>query len=405
MSKAMGLLPSWYWPEGVQRYLAASQVPIYDLTLGRWARRYGDDVALIIGDSTTTFRQLDAAAARVAAACVAEMAAPEPRLALAVRDPFSFVALLLGALRANCRLLLLDPQSPADDQAAALALFQAQTLVTDSPPDAGQTAGVPVRAPEAFLEATATPGPLPRPDPDRPAIALTEDGSIVYHSHVSIMSAAVAFEAFSLLKPQDRMVVARPYSSWEGLTGLLARLQAGAAAVLPRSTAVDDVAEAVNCPRATIVWIDERTALGLLEGGRHLTEAIRAHCHAAYVSIQRPFPKRLRRQLRRLLRVSVLTVYGYPAAGAIAASHPSWYLDDAVGIPMTGVDLLPLEPDTRRTVEIPWEALSYAGIGVSGRSLAVEIVGGTRPAGLIEGLYYTGDVGSVDPNGMLYLLP
>src|SRR3972149_787422 len=126
----------------------------------------------------------------------------------------------------------------------------------------------------------------------------------------------------------------------------------------------------------------------------------RPPCHAPYVSVQRPFPKSLRRQLRRQLRVPVLTVYGYPAVGAIAASHPSWYLDDAVGIPMVGVDLLPVEPDTRRPVEIPWEALSYAGIGISGRSLAVDIVGGAGRARLSEGLYYTEDVGSVDPNGM-----
>lgn len=405
MSKAMGLLPSWYWPEGVQRYLAAPQVSIYELAVGRWARRYGDTPALAGLDQVMTFRELEQATARAAAACTERIGAQEPRLALAVRSPRSFALLILSVLRANGSILLLDGEAPWEEQAAALATFQANALVTDAPTGLGEEAGVPTLAAEALLEADAAPSPAARADAGRPAIALVAEGGIVYHSHMSALSAAMAFAAFSLLEPETRMVVARPASSWEGLIGLLAPLQAGGAAVLSQSTASDEVADAITGTQADLLWIDEPTALALLEGGRALMEAVRQHCKATYVSVQRAFPKRLRRQLRRLLRTPVLTIYGYPATGAIAASHPSWYLNEAIGIPMTGVDLAPVQPETRQPVETAWEFLTHAGIGVRTRALAVEIAGAIGVPGFIEeGLWYSGDLGSMDANGMLYLL-
>ncbi len=405
MSKVASLVSSWYWPEEVQRYLAAPQVALYDLTVGRWARRYGDSPALLGRDWLLTFRQLDEATGRVLAACSERMGPQGAALALAVRSPRSFAVLVLGLLRANNTLLLLDPEAPRQELAASLALFRADALITDAVPDLGETAGVPLLPPESLLEAAATPRPAPPADPRRPAIALPVDGRMAYHSQVSALSAAMAFAAFALAGPQERMVVARPCASWEGLIGLLAPLQAGEAAVLPQSLTIDDVAEAIGRSGAALLWTDEAGALGLLEGGRSLVEAVQRHCRGAYISVHRAPPRRLRRSLRRILRVHILTLYGHPATGVIAAAHPSWYLEEAIGIPMTGVDLVAVEPESRRAVDTPWELLAYAGIGAKTRAAAVNFVGGDR-AGLIEeGLFYTGDLGLVDANGMLYLLP
>lgn len=405
MSKGMGLLPSWYWPEGVQRYLSAPQVALYELAVGRWARRYGSSPALVGPDYALTFAELDQETGRTAASCVERAGSGEPRVAIAVRSPRAFALVFLGALRAGGSVLLLDPRSAREDQAAALRLFQAQLLVTDAPAGLGQEAGLPELAPEALLEAAAPAAPAPMADAARPSIGLAQEGGIVYHNHISVMSAAMAFAAFTLLQPEDRYLVARPPGSWEGLLGLLAPLQAGGAAVLPASDDPEAAAAALSAAEALLLWIDEATALAILDGGGPLMEAARGRCQLVYVSVRRPLPRRLRRHLHRLLGAHILTIYGYPATSAIAAAHPSWYLEDAIGIPMTGVDLVPVDPDSLRAVEAPWELLTHAGIGVRARALAVETAGSVPGPGFIEeGLWYTGDIGSVDANGMLYLL-
>ena len=404
MSKAMGLLPSWYWPEGVQRYVAAPPVAIDELAIGRWARRYGSDPALVADGQVTTFQELDNVATRVAVACRERCQTEEPRVAVAVQARRTSALLLLGIVRGGGVTLLLDPAQPRQDQAPALHLFQAQALVTDQPASAADRMDIDILSPEALIEADVAPRSLSRLDAGKPALALVEGGDIVYHSHMSALSGAMAFAAFMELAPPARLVVARPWGSWEALVGLLAPLQAGGAAVLAGSGDGQSVGEAIAQYDARALWIDTGSALGLLEDGP-MVAAIRRHCAAVYVTVTGAFPKRLRRQLRRLLRVPVLTVYGYAATGAIAASHPSWYLDDAVGIPMTGVDPVPLDPETGGPVEPPWQLLAHAGIGVRTKALAVDIAATSNGRGFIDkGLFYTGDLGVMDGNGMLYLL-
>lgn len=404
MSKALGLLPSWYWPEGVQRYLAAPPVPIDEQGLGRWARRYGDQPALITDGTVTTFRELDALVTRVAVACRERCQTERPRIALVVGDPHAFVQLLMGVARSGGVALLLDPAQPWPDQAPAVDLFQAQAVVTDQPSLTPETTGATILRPGDLIQADVPPSPLSRPVATSPALALAEGGAVVYHSHASALSAAMAFVAFMELTPSAKLVVARPWGSWEGLTGLLASLQQGGTAVLAGSWDGRSVGEALARCDAGILWVDAGPGLPLLEDSL-VVEAVRQHCAAVLITLTEALPKQLRRRLRRLLRVPVLTVYGYPATGAIAASHPSWYLDDAVGIPMTGVDLLPIDPETRSLVEAPWEVLAYAGIGVRSRALATDIAATDHRRTFIEkDLFYTGDLGVVDANGMLYLL-
>lgn len=404
MSKAMGLLPSWYWPEGVQRYVSAPPVPAYELTVGRWARRYGSDPAFFFDGRTTTYQEADDIAARVSAACRERAKGDSPSVAIALADPSAFALVLLGVLRAGGTALLLDPSLPAPELTAALDAFQGEIYVGESEP-AGLPPGMQFLTFAGLTEVPAAPGMTVRPRPDAPAVALPGRKGLVFHSHTSLITAAMAFAAFTGLQPATRFVVARPPASWEALVGLLAPLEIGGAAVLARHGDGDSLTFALDEHDAQMVWMDEGMAIGLLESGGASADSIRRGCRSVYVSVQRPFPKRLRRHVRRLLRLPVLTVFGYAETFAIAASHDSWYLDEPVGIPMTSVDLLPVNPETMQPVEIPWEVLSYAGIGVSGNATAVEIQDGDDPPVMVEeGIVYTGELGSVDGNGMLYLM-
>ena len=155
-----------------------------------------------------------------------------------------------------------------------------------------------------------------------------------------------------------------------------------------------------------MVWIDAATAERLLDGHNLLAGALREVRSNVYVSVSRTLPTHLRRALRRRLRTHVLAVHGYPDCGPISADHASWYLDDSVGIPMVGVDILALNPATDQLSELPWPVLSYAGIGVSSQAIAtnrLQLAAHGTPAADTPRLYVTGDHGLLDSNGMLFL--
>ncbi len=396
MGKALGLLPSWYWPEGVQRYLAAPRVAIYELTVGRWARRYGDDPALIVGETSLSFRELDAACGRVAAAIAERFPEGNARVALAVRSGETFAPLFLGLLRANTTLLVLD--GPAE---GSLEEFEPSMVVSDMPGLAGES-------PDALLAGAHSPA-LVRPamiDPAKPAIALPGRNGLAWHSHASLMSAAMAFAAFVSLDTKDHLVVSRPPGSWEGLIGLLAPLQAGGAAVGCDPADEVAVAELTRRLRPSVVWIEAAAAERLLDGHNLLAAALRDGRSKVYVSVARTLPTHLRRALRRRLRSHVLAVHGHPDCGPITADHASWYLDDSVGIPMVGVDIVALNPKTNQPSDLAWPVLSYAGIGVITQAVAtnrVMVAASGTPDTDTPRWYVTGEHGLLDSNGMLFL--
>jgi acyl-CoA synthetase (AMP-forming)/AMP-acid ligase II len=406
MGKAAGLLPSWYWPEGVQRYLSAPRVALYELAVGRWARRYGSDPALAAGEQVHTFRELDALCGTVAATCASRFPEGRGRVALAVHDPASFAPLLLGLLRADATVLLVDAQA-SDGLARMMADFQPGLVIGErSVPAAGDTQ----RAdPAEFL--TAEPGLPPRPsgpaalDPTRPSIALPGRDGLAWHSQSSVLSGAMAFAVFTQLEQSSRLLVSRPPASWEGLIGLLGPLQGGGMAIAAGPSDPASLRDSLRRHSPTVLWMAGAAATELLEGSPGLAEQMRSAPPLIYLTVTAAFPGRLRKALRRHLRAHVLTIYGYPECGPIAASHASWYLDEAVGIPMTGAGILALNPRSGEPAELPWPVLSHAGIGVQTEALATNArVGIASEAAKVEaGWYPTGDLGVLDANGMLFL--
>src|SRR3974377_1807567 len=44
--KSIDVVPTWYWPDGVPRYLTPPRSTIYKAAVERWARRTPDNIAL-----------------------------------------------------------------------------------------------------------------------------------------------------------------------------------------------------------------------------------------------------------------------------------------------------------------------------------------------------------------------
>jgi hypothetical protein len=110
--------------------------------------------------------------------------------------------------------------------------------------------------------------------------------------------------------------------------------------------------------------------------------------------------------LSRVLGRPVLTAFGTPATGLVAASPQVWFIEEAVGIPLTGVDLVPVDGVGGHLAEPPWPLLAYANVGVKSSFLAPpSSLSGDAPGGFVEpDVLDTGVAGRIDANGFLYLV-
>jgi acyl-CoA synthetase (AMP-forming)/AMP-acid ligase II len=115
------------------------------------------------------------------------------------------------------------------------------------------------------------------------------------------------------------------------------------------------------------------------------------------VAIDEPFSLSRRSRLSRKLRGEVLTLLGRNDLGPILASHPSWFLNDAAGIPLPNVDLRPLNPTDGAPLNIGWEAVDSAELGVKS---ALAPAGGVA----VEGWLRSGLIAQIDPTGFYFLL-
>jgi len=191
--------------------------------------------------------------------------------------------------------------------------------------------------------------------------------------------------------------------TWEGVIGLLAPLMVGATSIL-HSGSLGEVLDAANHERLGGIWLDWAQAEALASDLR--VRQRRGHWEWVYISVDSPFSVRKRRRLGRLLGSQILTVLGTPATGPIAGSPRTWLIDEAVGTPMTGVDLFPVDSPAGRLAGAPWPLLTSASVGVKSTFFAPEMsIEGTAPGRFIsEDVFDTGTSGLIDANGFLYLV-
>ncbi|MGH2578748.1 MAG: hypothetical protein ACRDG9_13530, partial [Actinomycetota bacterium] len=82
--------------------------------------------------------------------------------------------------------------------------------------------------------------------------------------------------------------------------------------------------------------------------------------------------------------------------GPVIGSHPTWYLDDAAGIPMPNVELKPLHPRDGSELTIGWDAVEEGEVGVkSTMSPAGGELSGSWLRAFVTAL--------VDPTGLYFL--
>jgi acyl-CoA synthetase (AMP-forming)/AMP-acid ligase II len=116
-------------------------------------------------------------------------------------------------------------------------------------------------------------------------------------------------------------------------------------------------------------------------------------------------------------------MFGMAETGVVLASHPSWYLEESVGIPVPNMHVVAADPDTGQPISSMWELVDHAMVTAWSPSLAVAgeaagdgqgpdgtdgHIGGQTASGFASRFvgrrFVTGVLAASDPNGMLYLV-
>ncbi|MDH3499885.1 MAG: hypothetical protein OEM97_07170 [Acidimicrobiia bacterium] len=411
MTKSIDVVPTWYWPDGVPRYLSPPRSTVYKAAVERWARRTPESIALVGDGVSVDFASL-AERARSASTRIRRLAAERAageRLRLAMTDATGIdgVVALLAATLAGADTLLIHPATPHADLAGILSGFGCDLLIGGDGGDGQRRPWLSVELSSISQVPAAGDGATADEAVDRSAdatVGLRWGDSIMLQPNEALLGWAMAFRAFASLEKGDRFAVTHPLSSWEGMTGLLAPLVVGGTSVLPGASPQNAV-EAAASGSVQGVWLDRAEAEALVESG-FSRPGRRDPRQWVYVSVSSAMPVRARKRLKRLLDIPVLTAFGTPATGLVAASPQAWFIEEAVGIPVTGVDVVPVDGAGGHLAEPPWPLLAFANLGVKSTFLApAGSLHGTAPGRFIEPDVL--DVGvecRIDSNGFVYLI-
>ncbi len=403
MPKTIATTPSWYWPDGVCRVLGIPPVPLRAAAVDVPARRDPDAPAAVSGERTLSQAAL---AVQVDAVARALRAAPAPGSVLVSAGPsVAGIVAVLGALSSGRPAVLAPPAALAgtgpapgtevgpvvadDEGAAALA---ASGLAASSVDDlVAQAHDLPALPGGGDSQAGLR----------LPTACLAGRDGPVWHSQRSILAGALALQAFLTPPPGTTWLTIASPCTWDGLCNLLVARMSGSTVVVARPGPDAEEAAERHGPAWTSATLDE--AARSWAGGRRRKRVAAGAGRFLLATVDGPFDPDERRAVGGAAGADVLTVFGQPETGPVLAAHPSWFLDEAVGVPVPNMHVLPADPDTGEPVDVLWELLDRAMVSVWSPSLAVA---GIEPGpGLPAGRrYVTGVLAASDPNGMLYLV-
>ena len=389
------------------------------VVFGRHAEQTPEAVAVDSDHGSLTYRELDTASDRFAAALLGRGVRPESLVGIALpRSPELLVA-ILGVLKAGAAYLPIEPNHPAERIAFVLDDTAPTLVITDDPRVAGVPGSHTVASFADIVDVdVAGDAPEPAPAPVPPAVDPRQLAYVIYTSGSTGVPKGAAIthqDVVGLTRhggfhggTQERVLLhstlafdASVYEIWVPL------LTGGRVVLAPESdlTAAELarlVAEhGVTCVFLTTALFDALVAQdpACLAGLREL-----------WVGGERMPPRAAQRHLAATPDTPMLNVYGPTETTVFALCHPIAPGDpDAevpIGRPLDGMDAHVL--DTRLRPVAPGETgeLYLSGIGVArGYLRRPGLTAGRfvpcpfgRPG---ERMYRTGDLVSQDANGEL----
>jgi acyl-CoA synthetase (AMP-forming)/AMP-acid ligase II len=372
MPKTIAITPSWYWPESIDRVAGIPPYGIHEICLSRHARDIPECPALIVDEKVVTYGEL--------ADRVADRSRSDAVDAGAITMPgdvsIDSIVNLLGALAAGSHVTISAP---------------------------GEVAGLPGAS--AADEKSGEGGPGTLPDVHEPVVSIQGKRGIVSHSHRSLLAGAVSMATFLQPDPDLSWLLTCPLNRWEGLLSLLLPLYLGTSVVVVGNTDSESFAGAIARHRPGYALTDLASAVTATREAKRAVKKSREILQFMLLSAPGVFDPGDRQRVGKLFRCAALTLFGLPETGAIFASHPQWYLDESIGIPITNAHVVPADPRNGSPIQTLWELVESAEVTVKGPSLMSRYEDRNDLDYLVDGRFRTGVIASSDANGMIYILP
>ncbi|MCC7078470.1 MAG: AMP-binding protein [Acidimicrobiia bacterium] len=401
MPKTIAITPSWYWPADVDRVAGIPPFGLDEMLVDRVERHRAGDAVLVSGDTRLTGSEL-AGTVRAVAAGLASRAEPGSLVRLESTGHVDDIVLFLAALRAGLRVHLTQAGTAAGALSPALVL---------GGPGSTDASAVGVAALSGSGDAGAH---AARAGVHDPVVALetasnAADGEgrpvVAWHSHRSLLAWAVSLSTFLGADRQTSFVVDTPLGTWSGLTAAATALLSGCTLVVP--DAGEPVLDAVRREGAGYLLIDLEKAAALTREAKRDVKDMRGSLHALLFPTSGMYDIDARKRAGKLFGTNALTVWGLAETGPVFASHPSWYVDESVGIPITNAHVVPLEPRSLRPLSTLWELVTSARVSVRTPGQMAAYDDSTPVPGAFDeaGRFVTSTIASSDANGMIYVLP
>lgn len=397
MPKTIAITPSWYWPASTTRVCGVPPFRLDEHLVARWARRSPDGPAVVDGATRMSWAELAAAVDSAAAGLRARV--PDGARVLFASGPSAEgLVLFLALVRAGI------PAVSASTATAPTVAPTAGASVWVGDATGAAAAAAAGAAILRLVDVTVAPDPaLPGPGLATPVMGLPTTDTLAWHSSRSLLGAAVSMQSYYSVQGGRPWLSTLDVSDWQGMVSCMVPLVAGATVVLapPGEAALEAVArEGIG----SSAWLLEHAFAATRESKRQV-KSIRGVQERVVLFTGRLFDPDQRRRVGKLFEAPALTVFGLPETGPIFASHPSWYLDESVGIPISNAWVVPVDPRTANPIPTLWELVESAMVTVWSPSLTVGYEGGAHPERFRDGRFLTGVIASSDANGMVYLLP
>lgn len=381
MPKTIAITPSWYWPEAIDRVAGIPPYGVTELCVDAHARDNPDGTALMSDAGDMSFAELKEKVIGTAAALRATGAS---RGVLSGDLSADNVIRLLAALRSGVHIRILGEGESLDTVATS---FGSEYNLGDLDIATGAEDGVK----PADLRAAA--------------VTICGRQAQVNHSHRSLLAASISLLTFLRSDREKPWLAVMPLGRWEGLVSVLAPLFLGVPVAVVGNASGEALAEAIVRYQPGTAVADLAVSVLATREAKRAVKKTRGILDAMVLSTEGLFSPGDRQRVGKSFGTAALTMFGLAETGAIFVSHPQWYLDEAVGIPMTNAHVVPSDPRNGEPIQALWELVESAEVTVKGPALMCGYEGQDSEDRFIDGRFRTGVIASSDANGMIYILP
>lgn len=384
MPKTIAITPSWYWPEGIDRVAGVPPFSVTELCVDAHARDEGARTALMSDAGEVSYAELRD---KVRGTAKALSATGATRAILPGTVSVDGVIRLLAALSAGVQVRIIGAD---EDKEAAAASFKSEYDLADLAVATSSEEGAGPLTPETLKNAAVT-------IPGRQAL--------VNHSHRSLLAASISLLTFLRPDTERSWLAVLPLNRWEGLLSVLAPLFLGVPVVISTDASGEALAETIVKYQPGTAVLDLAPTVAATRDAKRAVKKARGVLDAVVLSTEGLFSPGDRQRVGKSFGAAALTMFGLAETGAIFVSHPQWYLDEAVGIPMTNAHVVPSDPRNGEPIQALWELVESAEVTVKGPALMCGYEGEDCEGRFVDGRFRTGVIASSDANGMIYILP